>query len=347
MNECDLKNKDILIGLEELQKISHGFINFNPRAEQLVNIRKACRIPNSEKILGIIDETLFGSAKEGIAFTEKAIYNKSTFLDPFNFNWKSLINYEIKVGITCAYITINSYDYDFDSYKLSKMQMATLLRSLQSLIRDKLKNTAIISTNSSPSNTNNNCSATNIGNYTKPTALNYFKLPFKEIFNYERARQIKSDSSPELYLLKIYALDRIAPDPDIVGRFAHDIIASMCIDFATKNNDKYNGLRIEFIQNPKSFYLIYRAFFCLIIKTIKTKLVDKRHIESIIYALIPAFAYDDLNKQIIHELSKNKENFNAELSSNEHLSYSDFDFEKEILDLYSEIKDPDECLLLL
>lgn len=204
-------------------------------------------------------------------------------------------------------------------------------------------------TNSSGTNTSANINdgglSTKNSNYTIPTELNYSKLPFKEIFNYERARQIKSDNSPEFYLFKMYASDYIKPDPNLIERLTHDIIAAMCIDFATKTNDKYKGLRIEFVQNPKSFYFIFRVFFCLILKTITTKLFDKRNIESFVYTLIPGFAYDDLDKKLIHALSKNKENFNFELNSGL-LSYNDLDFEEKIKDCYEDINEP-LCIMYL
>jgi len=146
--------------------------------------------------------------------------------------------------------------------------------------------------------------------------------------------------------LKTYALDCLNPDPDLVERFTHDIIAAMCIDFATKANDEYDGLRIEFIQDPKSFYLIYRAFYCLIIKTIEKKLIDKRNIESVLYALIPGFAYDNLDEMLIRNLSKNKENFGLEIITDKQLA-DDLNFEKKIKKFYNQMKDPDEFLLIL
>ncbi|WP_406545325.1 hypothetical protein [Succinimonas sp.] len=133
-------NKDIFIDLEELKNISHGYVNLNPKDHQLVNIRKACRIPDSEKIHGIIDTSLFNLGKTGIAFTEKAIYVKSFLNEPFNFSWKHLINYEIIMGITCVYITVGSTDYEFNTDDdVPKATLINILRSLQFLIREKIK----------------------------------------------------------------------------------------------------------------------------------------------------------------------------------------------------------------
>ena len=133
----------IYINLEELKNISHGYINLNPKDHQLVNIRKACKIPDSEKIHGIIDTSLFDLGKTGIAFTEKAIYVKAILEEPFNFSWQNIINYEIIQGITCVYITVGSSDYEFDTDDVPKAQLVNILRSLQSLIREKIKKKVI------------------------------------------------------------------------------------------------------------------------------------------------------------------------------------------------------------
>jgi hypothetical protein len=347
--------EEILLDLEEIRKSSHGFINFNPEVKQLVNMRRACKIPSSESLYGIIDNTIFGAADEGIAFTEKAIYHKLDYEDPFKFTWKSFVDCDIRIAQSGVYAVLGSTKYKFDCKRseLYEAQLSALLKSLQSLIREKINNAAnssaddVSSTNaSSDIDDNENSAVANFNNYIKPTALDYAKLPFRNIFNYEKARRINVTYSPEFYLLKIYALSALDVEPDIVERFTHDVIAAMCIDFVKQNNDKYKGLKIEFIQNQKSFYYIFRAFLCLIQNTIK-KLIDKNNIETILYAFIPAFAYDGLDKQLIQELSKNMDNFAMECSEiNKKPSlYSNMDFEEKIQKVYSGIEEPKDFLL--
>lgn len=52
---------------------------FNAKEKQLNNIRLSCNIPNEEEIFAIIDCTVFHSAKDGVAFTNKGIYGKEQF----------------------------------------------------------------------------------------------------------------------------------------------------------------------------------------------------------------------------------------------------------------------------
>ncbi|MBN2098295.1 MAG: hypothetical protein JW753_01715 [Dehalococcoidia bacterium] len=62
-------------------------------AEKETNARANCRIPDEDRILVLVDNTLFGSAKDCLVFTESAIYEKSLGRDPIAISYQELPPY--------------------------------------------------------------------------------------------------------------------------------------------------------------------------------------------------------------------------------------------------------------
>lgn len=63
--------------------------------EKLLKAKEYCvKLKRGEKILAIHDTTVFGGAKEGICFTNKAVYGKALFAEPIEFRYADITSIE-------------------------------------------------------------------------------------------------------------------------------------------------------------------------------------------------------------------------------------------------------------
>jgi hypothetical protein len=88
--EAETLITDILRPLKSAQLLT----NTDIPAKKLVNARNSCSVPNSDKILGLIDLTLFGSAKDAIVFGVKALYFRLND-SPMALPYSELRNYDV------------------------------------------------------------------------------------------------------------------------------------------------------------------------------------------------------------------------------------------------------------
>ena len=81
---------NILTGLKAAQLLTGAGIP----TKKMINARNSCAVPNSDKILGLIDLTLFGSAKDAVVFGGKALYFRINN-SPIALRYSELRNYDM------------------------------------------------------------------------------------------------------------------------------------------------------------------------------------------------------------------------------------------------------------
>ena len=84
-----MSNSDALIEVLKKNQTGNKFF-FAPDipGKKMKGAKKALNIPDTEEILCIIDNTVFGSAKEGIVFTRTTMYSRATMEQPQQIKYK-------------------------------------------------------------------------------------------------------------------------------------------------------------------------------------------------------------------------------------------------------------------
>lgn len=91
------EDQEVIIGVLKCQDSSTILIGDKIPVRKVVNARKACQAPNSDLILGLIDLTFFGSAKNAIVFGTGAFY----FLEdeaPVHVPYSELRHYKLSLS---------------------------------------------------------------------------------------------------------------------------------------------------------------------------------------------------------------------------------------------------------
>ena len=70
--------------------------NYKIDLNTLKKVRKVFNIPESAKVIGFFDYTLFGSAKEGIAVTTDGVYFKTLMPKAMSIKWYELFKYDME-----------------------------------------------------------------------------------------------------------------------------------------------------------------------------------------------------------------------------------------------------------
>lgn len=125
-------------------KIIKG-ITLNPNQTQINNARNKYGIPYQDTIFLLIDDTAFGSAKDGFAITSSGIYWHNIFgLDcPKNgIRWETLPIFHISVSDKEVHIDVYSIKNDIAKY--DPHQLKSLLLSIISALEDDTSSTQVV-----------------------------------------------------------------------------------------------------------------------------------------------------------------------------------------------------------
>lgn len=112
-----LRLRDLYVGLDAR----------NSRSRKEINFRKAAGVPEAERLVALVNATVFGSGVNGIAFGEKGVYVNTGWPDaPFYFPYSELLGAEIRVGRTSYEVMVGKREISipgssFDAYQLSSV----------------------------------------------------------------------------------------------------------------------------------------------------------------------------------------------------------------------------------
>lgn len=120
--------QDVIKGLSPNDSI----VMLTPNIEKIKNIRKSCNIKNDISIFAIIDNTLFGSAKEGIAFTNIGIFSKKLFESSCFISWEDFLKATFSIDGDKVKISLPNGQYEqFEGIYLKKGVLFNFIKNLK------------------------------------------------------------------------------------------------------------------------------------------------------------------------------------------------------------------------
>jgi len=115
------------------------YVGKNIPADKLENAVKSFAIPPEENVLALIDTTLFGSAKEGVAFGLRGIYWKNKMVAPLQLSYPEIRTGEFSRGRLinsgAIYIGLNGTKYAIEGLDLPKLNMNAIFSFLHDVKR--------------------------------------------------------------------------------------------------------------------------------------------------------------------------------------------------------------------
>ena len=147
---------NVLTGLKNNMKndsFGDNVYFLNIPEKKVLNARKALKIPDNEKVILLIDDTAFGSAKDATIFTDKGIYFK-LFFDYWTVSWKELFSKHFFIETAEKTVVINIYK-EKKTAIIKKYTLDYAIKTLEKeIISDIIKAGVYIFGNTSETNIN-------------------------------------------------------------------------------------------------------------------------------------------------------------------------------------------------
>ena len=260
----------VTMNKEELENFATKNVLFSPSVTQLSNIRSRCNIPKQENIIAIIDNTVFGSAKAGIAITAKGMYHKADFDTPFFVSWKELTTYSLETGFLCVKFLKNGdkkFEFDTAGGDMGASELLTFLHEIQEYLDNK--GDELFSTQSSNNLEDSDFPFKETGHSTQRLENlhpNYYDLPLEQMLN----------SSP---LNRIFHFDQVANniknqfdqaanniknqknwDENNMVSLMTDFFTISMLDFFKVNKNTVNSKLLRFAFGDPSYYFLISSY---------------------------------------------------------------------------------------
>lgn len=114
-----------------------SIVMLSPNIEKVKNIRKSCNINDNIDVLAIIDNTIWGSAKEGIAFTNKGLFSKKLFESSCFISWEDFLKSKFSLDEDKVKITLpNGKQELLESIGLKKGVLFNFIKNLKKELID-------------------------------------------------------------------------------------------------------------------------------------------------------------------------------------------------------------------
>jgi hypothetical protein len=129
--------------LYELKNKPKFFLIEKYSSDQERNIRKKLKIGEEEIIMGILDDSLFGSCKQGVAFTNSGVFWSTNYWDSHYISYGELINsdieFEKKVLSQKINIKVNEINYIIEiNDRVSSNLLHNLLLKIKSFLKKEI-----------------------------------------------------------------------------------------------------------------------------------------------------------------------------------------------------------------
>lgn len=247
------QNVLLTMNKEELKSLSSKKILFTPSVTQLSNIRSKCCIPKQESIIAIIDNTVFGSAKSGIALTPKGMYYKADFDSPFFVSWNELSSFSFETGFLCIKFFKNGekiFEYPVSGGDMNASELLTFLHKLQEYLTDK-EDDNLSSNFEEDADFNEIITPTPFSN-SSVDFHNYYDLPMDEMLSNSPLNNIFHFNLVKKNLMNI----KNRGEEDFKSILT-DFFTITMLDFIEVNKSTVNSKLLKFIfGNPLYYFLL-------------------------------------------------------------------------------------------